>query len=212
MKEAAKHLVAHYEACLKKHGACAKGMDWPDEQDMYARFDVMLGVVRPALARVSLLDLGCGAGLLLSYIEKMGVAKKFDYIGVDLSEKMIKAANGRNSGRCFEVRDILSEPFPEKSIDYIVMNGVLTEKRDLSQRKIEIYAKELIRSAFASCKYGLAFNVMSSHVDWFREDLFHWPLDRVVSFLVKNCSRNISIRMDYGLYEYTVYVYRSPNR
>jgi hypothetical protein len=39
--------------------------------------------------------------------------------------------------------------------------------------------------------------------------LFHLPLDLLSNFLVKNISRNFIIRNDYGLFEYTVYVY--PN-
>jgi hypothetical protein len=55
---------------------------------------------------------------------------------------------------------------------------------------------------------GLAFNVMSKHVDWERDDLFHLPLDVLADFLTKNLTRNYIIRNDYGRYAYTVYVYR----
>lgn len=54
----------------------------------------------------------------------------------------------------------------------------------------------------------MAFNVMSKNVDWEREDLFHMPLDELSAFLTSSISRNFIIRNDYGLYEYTVYVYR----
>jgi hypothetical protein len=57
---------------------------------------------------------------------------------------------------------------------------------------------------------GMAFNVMSTQVDWQREDLFHVPMDLMGDFLHKNVSRNFTIRRDYGLYEYTVYVFKSP--
>ena len=49
---------------------------------------------------------------------------------------------------------------------------------------------------------------MSKHVDWERDDLFHLPFDDLARWLVASVSRNIVIRADYGLYEYTVYVYR----
>ena len=53
---------------------------------------------------------------------------------------------------------------------------------------------------------------MSSHVDWTRDDLFHWPLDDLMSFLVKDVSRHVVIRSDYGLYEYSVYIYKNSNQ
>jgi len=45
-------------------------------------------------------------------------------------------------------------------------------------------------------------------VDWEREDLFHLSLDSLAGFLVKELGRDFVIRNDYGLYEYTTYVYR----
>jgi hypothetical protein len=55
---------------------------------------------------------------------------------------------------------------------------------------------------------GLAFNVMSKHVDWERPDLFHLPFDALAQVLARSLTRNFVIRNDYGLYEYTTYVYR----
>ena len=43
-----------------------------------------------------------------------------------------------------------------------------------------------------------------------REDLFHLPMDILASFLAHEISRHFVIRHDYGLYEYTAYVYREP--
>ena len=48
---------------------------------------------------------------------------------------------------------------------------------------------------------------MSKQVDWERDDLFHLPLDLLADYLTRNLSRHFVIRNDYGLYEYTVYVY-----
>lgn len=207
------NIVRHYEECLSKYGASAKGMDWPNEHDLIKRFEVMLGVVRKdSVCPVSLLDLGCGVGLLIDYLLERGILNDYEYHGIDISEKMIAVASERHSRYNFEARDILVNPLPLQSVDYIIMNGVLTEKRTLNSEEMEEYARLLIKTAFNSCRRGIAFNVMSTHVDWQREYLFHWPLDSVTAFLVAECSRHIVIRMDYGLYEYTVYVYREPNR
>ncbi len=55
---------------------------------------------------------------------------------------------------------------------------------------------------------GVAFNVMSKDVDWEREDLFHLPLNVLSNFLTKEVTRDFIIRYDYGLYEYTTYLYK----
>ena len=72
------------------------------------------------------------------------------------------------------------------------------------------------RTSFSACLQppsnlrgkGVAFNVMSKHVDWERDDLFHLPFDEMAGFVTRNLTRNFVIRNDYGLFEYTVYLYR----
>jgi hypothetical protein len=88
------------------------------------------------------------------------------------------------------------------------MNGVFTEKRELSFDEMLAYFKQLLKAVFNKTGIGLAFNVMSKQVDWEREDLFHLALDNLADFLTRELSRSFIIRNDYGLYEYTTYVYR----
>lgn len=204
-------IVAHYEQCLGKFGVSAQGMDWPNEADLLTRFKVMLDIIPNSKKRnSSILDIGCGGGLLLDFIKGSREYGCLSYRGIDVSEKMIDAALKKNPNGKFSVHDILEDPLPKASAEYIIMNGVLTEKLSLTQDEMEAYSKRMIKAAFLICEKGLAFNTMSIHLDWLRDDLFHWPLDKAVSFLTKECSRNIIIRMDYGLYEYTVYLYKEP--
>ena len=68
------------------------------------------------------------------------------------------------------------------------------------------YLKNSLKILYNKCDKGVAFNVMSSHVDYQREDLFHVPHDDLANFLTKEITRNYVFRNDYGLYEYTVYL------
>jgi hypothetical protein len=88
------------------------------------------------------------------------------------------------------------------------MNGVFTEKRSLAFGDMWSYCQTLLMRVFPRARRGLAFNVMSKHVDWERDDLFHLPLDTLAAFLRRHISRHYMLRSDYGLYEYTAYVYR----
>lgn len=206
----ARAIVAHYEACFRAHGASARGADWPNAADLTRRFDVMLGLVRAGAARPSLVDFGCGAGLLLDHLEAGGRGDAFDYTGLDLSETLIAAARARHPERRFLYQDVLARPLAPESVDYAVMNGVLTEKCGLSQEAMSAYARTLVETLFGSVRVGLAFNAMSAHVDWTRDDLFHWPFDELFAFLRARVTRHVVIRADYGLFEYTAYLYRAP--
>lgn len=201
-------IVQHYERCLLEHGDTSKGVDWPNEQDARTRYRVMLDVIRDnGEHSLSLLDFGCGASHLYAFLSESG-RPHVVYTGLDISERfcqLSKAKYPTNEYQCF---DVLEEPSRLKTFDYVVMNGVFTEKRELTFDEMFDYFKKLIRLAFEKTEIGLAFNVMSSLVDWERDDLFHLPLELLMPFLHSDLSRNIVIRGDYGLYEYTVYVYK----
>jgi hypothetical protein len=70
------------------------------------------------------------------------------------------------------------------------------------------FFKTVIKKLWVKCNKGLSFNLMSKHVDWERDDLFHVSLDELGWFLKDHLSRDFIIRNDYKLYEYTTYVYK----
>lgn len=208
------HLVQHYERRFSEHGSTPAGVDWPDSQDLEARFATQLGILSGIERgkKPELLDIGCGPGLLLDYIQATGSLDRIHYHGIDLSNLMIDCARARWPNHQFAVRDICAEPFADQSYDVAIMNGVLTERVDLSPAEMTDLAKAIILAAFKAVRVGIAFNVMTKHVDWEREDLFYWEFDNLAAFLKANVTRHVSFRADYGLYEFTTFAWREPQR
>ncbi len=211
MEKKYRRIISHYEACLDRHGDSHLGVDWPKAEDVDKRHRVMLDVIRPDAREdnVSLLDFGCGAAHLYEYILRQDL--KIDYSGLDLSEKFVRLCESKFPNNQFFCLDLLDDEASLPQFDYIVLNGVFTEKRELSFDEMLAYFKQLIARVFAHARVGVAFNVMSKHVDWEREDLFHLPFDTAAEFLRTELSRHFVFRNDYGLYEYTTYVYRESN-
>jgi SAM-dependent methyltransferase len=201
-------IIEHYETCLAKHGDSHLGVDWPKAQDAETRYRVMLEVIRkPRPTVVSLLDFGCGASHLYEYMLANGIAG-IDYAGLDLSPNFVKLAFSKFPNNRYICADILEQPEAVPAFDYIVMNGVFTEKRGLTFDEMLDYFERTLAAVFAKAQCGIAFNVMSKHVDWERADLFHLPFDLLANYLKKALTRNFVIRNDYGLFEYATYVYR----
>jgi SAM-dependent methyltransferase len=202
-------IVSHYEACLEKHGDTHLGVDWPRKEDVIKRYRIMLELVRERTGKFSVLDFGCGAAHLYDYIIEQGV-KKIEYSGMDISEKFIQLCRSKHPNTEFYCADILSHGCSVPEADYIVMNGVFTEKQSMAQEDMIEYFQSMLKKIFPLARKGIAFNLMSKHVDWERDDLFHLPLDEMASFVTQYLSRHFVVRNDYGLYEYTVYLYREP--
>jgi len=206
-------IFRHYENCYKTHGDNCKGVDWPNEDDVRKRYQVMLDVVRfdsssSPEEKYSILDFGCGLGHLYDYMRQINCPHA--YSGVDISDIFVSECRRKYPGLPFIRLDLLNEDYPEdlKKPDYIILNGVFTEKCDLDYPQMKEFFEALISKVYGLCKKGIAFNVMSKDVDWERDDLFHLPLNELSRFLTTELTRDFIIRNDYGLYEYTTYVYK----
>jgi len=207
-----REIVAHYEGCLSRHGDNHRGVDWPRAEDAERRYQVMLNLIPPAAPRpVRLLDFGCGAGHLLEFIRRRNVPG-IEYHGLDLSARFLSICRSKFPNIAFTCADVLEHGVDLPDFDYIVLNGVLTEKLSISHQEMWDYARALLRRIWPHARRGLAFNVMSKQVDWERSDLFHLSCDESIAFLTNELSRHCVLRHDYGLFEYTAYVYREANR
>jgi len=204
------HIVRQCEKYLGEHGDTCQGVGWPKEEDAGARYRVMLDVIRDRSRKNTLLDLGCGCSHFLDFIKKNGITG-IEYSGLDLSDKFLELSRAKYPHVTYYKADILSQDLAAR-FDYVIMNGIFTQKVDLSFDEMLGYFKKMIPKAFAICDEGVAFNVMAKQVDWERDDLFHLPLSTLAEFLAGEVSRHFVIRHDYGLYEYTVYLYKRPSR
>ncbi len=66
-----------------------------------------------------ILDLGCGNGRLLKVIQSAG--KKYEYVGVDFSDKLLEQARQLFPDEHFEQADMARLNFPENSFDVICL-------------------------------------------------------------------------------------------
>jgi SAM-dependent methyltransferase len=194
---------------LIEYGDTARGAGYTrGEEVANVVYQVMLDVVRPSPGHVSILDLGCGTGRLVDYAQRTGIAARMDYRGLDLSELAIDTARRKFPHLSFGRADVLEDEAALGDPDYIIMNGLFQWRGPLSRETMRRYWQSLLAVAFRHARLGIAFNAMTSLVEWEREDLFHLPLEEMVAFVSVELSRHFVVRHDYGVYEYTTYVYR----
>lgn len=201
-------LREYYRSKLTKYGDTCLGVDWPNEMDAQTRYRVMLEVCNSWNESLSILDLGCGVGHLVNYLQRNEI-QFGEYLGVDVSQESIELCKSKFPEMNFIKFDVISQKLGF-SFDYVILNGVLTVKATNSQQTMNRFMESMLLSAFGIAKVGIAFNVMSKQVEWERDDLNHVSLDYISEYVYKNLSRHYVIRQDYGLYEYSVYVYKEP--
>ena len=206
------HIIsAACEEDLLKYGDNFRGVGYTKSaQEATERYALMLGVVRDPRTLVSILDFGCGLGHLLDFIESRSDYRHLRYTGLDISQKYLSAARARHPQHEFMLMDVLDSDDALPVFDYVVLNGLFNYRGAIDRPRMMLYWEQLTATAYRHCREGMAFNVMSTLVDWERDDLFHLSLDEMSRFVGRHLSRHFIVRHDYPAYEYTTYVYRTP--
>ena len=198
--------VEHYSSKIREHGPNAKGVDWVHEDRALQRQDMMLGVVLPEdkSKNISLLDVGCGYGALLSRAQSQGLT--LDYTGNDLVTDMITHACALHPDSHFVVGDFLETEWHE-TYDYVICNGIMTFKHHASLLEMEAYCYALITKMFKLARKGIAFNMMSSRVNYFDQKLFYKNPIEIISFCQSNLSSKLRLENAYYPFEFTIHLY-----
>ena len=207
MDSISKALEAHYTAKFLEHGATPAGVDWGRSEDVQLRYDKMLEVAqgRPSTGAETWLDVGCGYGGLLEHARTR--ERSLRYTGIDVSAPMIESARRQFPGAQFFHVDAL-EFRPETTFDYVVCSGILTQKLTASSRDMDVFAQQLIRTMFGLCTVGIAFNVMSTKVNFTVPNLYYKSPLELLGFCIETVTPRVRLDHAYPLYEYTLFLYK----
>jgi SAM-dependent methyltransferase len=197
-------VARYYTDKVIEHGATPQGVDWRDAASQVARFDVLLELIPDDHTGVSINDYGCGYGALLEVLAARG--REFDYRGYDVSEAMIEHARARH--RAEPRASFTSDKHNLRAADYTVASGVFNVR--LGQPLVEwrAYVLDTIDKLARLSRRGLAFNALTSHADpdRMRGNLYYADPAELLDYCLRRHSRDVALRHDYSLYEFTVFV------
>ena len=186
-----------YEGRFSRLGYDVRTIGWGDAESQILRFNILADIAD--LSGCSVCDLGCGFGDMYPYLLRR--FNKVNYCGIDISEKLIAKARTLYPSAKFEVCDILENScFPK--YDYILSSGALSLKLDDHDRYIE----RMIRRMMEMSIKGVAVNFLSSYVDYQEDKNYHLSPANAIE-LGRRLTRYVTLRHDYPLYEFTLYLY-----
>lgn len=209
LKSISMEMRRHYSQKFAEFGATARGVDWNKKEDVQLRYEKMLAVIEQGSiipgTPINLLDVGCGYGELLRYAQQKGL--KLQYTGIDVASNMISWAKKHLPEGEFIEDDFMEHDFDESKFNYVVCNGILTQKLKTSFFDMDKFAKKIIKKMFSLCNQGAAFNVMTTYVNYFSPNLYYKHPSEMLAYCLSEISQKIKIDHSYGLYEYTLYLY-----
>lgn len=199
-------LADHYRALLGQHGDSPAAAQYSSRESQFRRF--------AALARIGnlkgkrILDFGCGTGSLHEYLVSIGQAPAF-YHGVDIVSEFFEHAYQKVPRGRFTHPDKLTND----RFDYAFISGVFNNRRRGNRK----FWQESVRNLFSRCDEGLAFNMMSSHVDYRDSQLFYEDPGNAFNFVKREVTPFVSLNHDYLAkfgsipFEFSIFAYRTPN-
>uniref|UniRef100_UPI004048A26F class I SAM-dependent methyltransferase n=1 Tax=Polynucleobacter sp. TaxID=2029855 RepID=UPI004048A26F len=196
-------VAGYYTTKLREHGETPRGVDWNSEDSQILRFDYLCKVLNTS-NHFSINDLGCGYGALYDFLSIR--YKEFSYLGVDVCESMIRAAEERNKNKP-QARFILSDE-PDQVADYTVASGIFNVRLGRSDEEWRSYLEATLDVLDRASRIGFAFNCLTSYSDSdkMRDNLYYADSCVLFDFCKRRYSRNVALLHDYDLYEFTILV------
>jgi SAM-dependent methyltransferase len=191
-------MLARYDARLEQFGDDIRTLGSGTEERRRMRFDVLrqAGITDGS----SVLDVGCGFGDLFGYLTAAGV--HVQYLGVDINPKLLDIARHKHPSAIFRNADILLDDLAR--VDYVVASGIFNLA--LQSGDNYDYAGRMMRRAHELARRAVAMDFQTSYVDYRVADIFYYEPERVLA-LAKGITKRVTLRHDYPLYEFCVYLF-----
>jgi SAM-dependent methyltransferase len=172
---------------------------WADQSRQYVRFSEIIHFLLPGTN--SVLDVGCGNGELLNFLNFHGFTGR--YKGIDIHPKLIGEAVARFPGSAFEVSDFFEQD-PGR-FESVVMSGVFNVNFDQDLA----FVHRFIERMFELCEKRVVFNALSSHVNYRNPALFYVDPADLMRRLVDLTPR-VELRHGFLPFNYTVCLHKNP--
>lgn len=178
-------IKSFYESNMGKGLPDYEIQGWESEEAQKLRFDIM--VSNMDLEGKKLLDVGCGLGNLLEYLNFKGI--KVDYTGVDILESMIESAEEKKLAASFYCVDVFKKsPFEKGFFDVVYTSGIFN--LNLGNNR-EFFSESL----YKLCDLGkevLVFNLLHASSPDRDDTYFYFSPEEVIEIIEKG---------DYGISE-----------
>lgn len=204
-------LKEYYSKRFYKYGANKLALGW-DKGKQSERFHQLTSDFD--LNNKKILDIGCGFGDLVEYLDANSV-DGYSYIGIDLVKEFIDIAQEREAKRLkgnkrkvdFICGDFLN--FNEKNIsDFVFASGIFNIKNNEIDMYDNLY---MILQKMCDCaNVAISVDMLSDRVDWTYAHNNNYNPTKVLE-IAYSLSRRIILKNNYFPFEFSITIYRDDS-
>jgi len=194
-----------YSDNVKTFGIDSRSVGWNTPESQYLRFEKLLKIIKVKKDSFTINELGCGYGELYKFLEK-GDFNLSQFNGYDISKPMLDKCQ-EYIGKTSKLQ--LHNKSKLKTVaDYTITSGIFNTPFDNNIYEWEVYIENTIKNMYDFSNKGIAFNFLTTFVDYRNDNLFYQDPSIILKFCLENFGKNASILHDYELYEFTVLVFK----
>ncbi len=190
-------LIQFYRERYEKVGGSIEAMGWRDVESQQLRFKILSEIAD--LSNCSVCDVGCGFGDLSAFLDQR--FEGIQYTGVDICGDLLEEAEKRYPSSLFKEQNVLSALVPDQ-FDFVLSSGALSYR--IQDNAIHI--QQMLEAFMSMTTQGVAVNFLSSYVDYQLDKNFHFSPEEAFR-MGRQLTRFVTVRHDYPLYEFTLYLY-----
>lgn len=187
----------HYVPRIKEKQKNFDILDWASEETQFTRFGVLAANVE--LEGRTLLDVGCGLGDLVKFLDGRGISPA-EYVGVDIIPEMLEKAREMNPGRKFVEADVFSPDTQQtletlgyaEGFDVVFCSGTL----NLNLGNNMEFLDRAISAMVGLTRGKLVFNCLHSRFPFADEKYFSYFPEDVLKITHKYVSAKKTILLD----------------
>jgi ubiquinone/menaquinone biosynthesis C-methylase UbiE len=186
-----------YDDLVEKFGDSPLSLGWGLKDRREIRFRVLM---EPwDLKDATVLDLGCGFGDLLGFMQSSGL--NVNYTGFDSSYKALEIARVKNPTGRYELIDLTNLEDEDRNFDFVFASGIFNDKRSDSSD----FARNVLRQTYRLAKKGFSMNFLSTSAN-VRYERSEYTAPSEIARICEESSMRFQINHFYMPFEFTVHV------
>jgi len=199
LKNPLNKIISFYEDNLNYHDDGHEVLGWGSEASQTKRFEILSKI--HDLNGHSVLDVGCGLGDLFMWFKKNEI--KVDYLGIDITKKMILKAKEKYPKASFKVCDLINSYHSINKYDFVLASGIFNRKINDHEEFVE----KMIRKMYGKCNHALGFNILSIRAEFKEKNEYYADPEKLLNYCRK-LSNNVIINHEYMSHDVTYFLYK----
>ncbi len=203
MEEELQHF---YHKNLVQFGPSAQGVGWKNKEAQAIRFEQLVKVFRKEAQEISVNDLGCGVGDLVSYLEEN--VPGYIYRGYDVMAEMISLAKEKYKEHEKISFYTISSASDMQKADYTIASGIFNIRFDTNDESWLRYILETLQTMNEKSRKGFAFNILTKYSDkeFMKPELYYADPSFLFDYCKQKFAKNVALLHDYNQYDFTIIV------